>query len=261
MRLLNSRSLKIKEFFGDKIPKYAVLSHTWGDEEVSFQDFHNESVRREKGGFKKIEDFCYCAEKDGFEWVWVDTCCIDKTSSAEISEAINSMYRWYQRATACFVYLADVSIADIIDPAPTNSEFQKSLWFTRGWTLQELLAPSQVTFYNSTWDKLGGRHDLSRIISEITNIPERFLANGSFNIHSTTIAERISWVSTRKTSREEDIAYCLLGLLDVQMPLIYGEGTKAFHRLQEEIIRSTHDHTILAWGAGAPSYLQPRSVI
>ncbi|KAI0389424.1 HET-domain-containing protein [Xylariaceae sp. FL0594] len=231
MRLLNTVSLMLREFVDDRTPAYAILSHTWGDEEVSLQEMQAPTTDTlKKFGFKKIIEFCITARRRGFEWGWIDTCCIDKTSSGELSEAINSMYRWYRESNACFVYLSDVHSYPL---GQDLTEFMSSRWFTRGWTLQELLAPTVVRFFNSTWCGLGSKQKLVDAISRATGIE----------------TDGMSWAAGRKTSRKEDMAYCLLGLLDVNMPLLYGEGTKAFRRLQEQIINSVYDHTILAWGS------------
>ena len=170
------------------------------------------------------------------------SCCIDKTSSAELTEAINSMFRWYKSSEVCYVYLSDVSSCDYI-----LEQFKKARWFQRGWTLQELIAPDNVIFHSKEWHQFGTKAGLSAFISDITNIDPLFL--DSENLASASIAQKMSWASKRETSRPEDIAYCLLGIFDVNMPLIYGEGSKAFLRLQEEIITTyPYDFTIFAWG-------------
>ncbi|KAI1816171.1 HET-domain-containing protein [Poronia punctata] len=251
MRLLNARSLRLKEFFDDdEVPDYAILSHTWGDEEVSLQDMKSLDAEqlRKKAGFDKIRNFCITARRRGWAWVWIDTCCIDKTNSAELSEAINSMFRWYRNSKACFVYLSDVDIP--LRPNGDLIQFTKSRWFTRGWTLQELLAPKNVRFFNNAWVGIGSKGQLSKAISTATGIEEEYLENPDA-LFNTSIAQRMSWAAGRKTSKKEDMAYCLMGILDVNMPVIYGEGARAFRRLQEEIMRTTYDHSILAWGCGA----------
>lgn len=256
MRLLSSRYWEIKEFFGASIPPYAILSHTWGPEEISYQELAAALGALNRGeltpqglelrdGFRKIKSALMQAAEDEFDWVWVDTCCIDKTSSAELTEAINSMFRWYQESQVCYAYLSDVEHG--VDPAQPESSFQRSRWFTRGWTLQELLAPSQVWFFTSTWSFLGERSDLSDTIGEVTKIQPRFLSSQEPILHEATIAQRMSWAARRHTTRVEDAAYCMLGIFDINMPLLYGEGTKAFKRLQQEIIKNSHDLSIFAW--------------
>ena len=223
------------------------------------------------------------------EWVWIDTCCIDKKSSAEISEAVNSMFRWYNNSLECIVHLADVptwsqvglSSAFVMDtlqrrepstrwgdlgPRALNvrDAFDSSAWFGRGWTLQELLAPKTIVFCNARWEVIGHicrdrgtcRHertlygiDLTHKISAITRIPRGYLI-GEDLLHNASVAQRMSWASRRTTTRPEDEAYCLLGILNVNMPMIYGEGRKAFRRLQQEIIQKSTDQSIFAWTNG-----------
>ncbi|KAI1416230.1 HET-domain-containing protein [Hypoxylon sp. FL1857] len=246
MRLLSTDCRHIKQFISDnEIEPYAILSHTWGEEEVTYEDWVNLSrwrVRRKKG-FRKIEYCCKQAAKDGLKWVWVDTCCIDKKSSAELTESLNSMFRWYEEAAVCYAYLADVPN----DLKNLNANLAKSRWFTRGWTLQELLAPSEVVFYSDDWHQIGTKPKLSASLSKITGIQETYLKGADIQLAS--VSQRMSWAARRQTSRVEDIAYCLLGIFDVNMSLIYGEGLKAFQRLQEEIMRAyPEDHTLFAWG-------------
>ncbi|KAK1545681.1 HET domain-containing protein [Colletotrichum paranaense] len=245
MRLLNVGTRKLQEFFV-KVPRYVILSHTWGDDEVTFQDLDRPDHTR-KRGYVKIDGLCCLAARMGFQWVWVDTCCIDKTSSAELSEAINSMYRWYEDSQICYVYLEDVETGD--DPSSFDSQFSNSRWFTRGWTLQELLAPRIVVFFDAAWKELGTRSSLAPKVEPITSIPAKFLEknNVSSAIRSAKIAMRMSWAARRQTTRVEDRAYSLLGIFDINMPLLYGEGERAFERLQIEIMKQSSDDSILAW--------------
>jgi hypothetical protein len=231
------------EFSPNAIPPYAILSHTWceGDEEVKLQDLGAPGVER-KAGYAKIKGCCRQAQQDGLAYAWVDTCCIDKTSSAELSEAINSMFRWYANAEVCYTYLVDVPYS--LDPNDLVS-FRSSRWFTRGWTLQELVAPENVVFYSREWKKLGTKRELTVTISDVTGIHEDILLGR--NLMEVSIANRMSWASRRVTTRPEDIAYCLLGIFGINMPLLYGEDQKAFIRLQEEIIKVSDDHSIFAW--------------
>lgn len=247
MRLINCSTLQLENISGDKIPRYAILSHTWGDEEVSFAEFSSGQGKR-RSGYRKILFTCRQAIKHGLKYAWIDTCCIDKSSSAELSEAINSMFTWYQNAWCCYAYLSDVSKARM------EFDFPKSRWFTRGWTLQELLAPQQVIFYDHEWVPLGTRLQHSERISTITGIDKTALdipgdtrPRGA-RLGSFCVAKRMSWASRRQTTRAEDMSYCLLGIFNINMPLLYGEGEQAFVRLQEEIIRRNGDDSILAWG-------------
>ena len=244
MRLLERKpdgNLVFRESTDTDVPVYAILSHTWlanSNEEVSFQDIEA-STGKSKAGWRKIQ---FCADKaaaDGLRYFWIDTCCIDKKNSTELSKAINSMFRWYHKAARCYVYLTDVSIHDgketpqqcLFHWEPT---FRKSRWFTRGWTLQELLAPTLVDFFSLEGERLGSKLSLEVIIHEITSIPRAALRGGPLDCFSSD--ERMSWASYRHTKEEEDQIYSLLGIFDVSMSLIYGEGReKAYKRLQEEI--------------------------
>jgi hypothetical protein len=223
MRLINCTTLKLEEFFGDNIPPYAILSHTWGREEVTFADLPlGQRKTRARAGYRKVTFTCKQAIRDGLNYAWIDTCCIDKSSSAELSEAINSMFAWYKDSQRCYAYLSDVSAAHMI------LDFPASRWFTRGWTLQELLAPRDLIFYDREGIELGTRYKNAEWISTITRIDSDALSGeretpnrlGSF-----CAAKRMSWASDRQTTRAEDMAYCLLGLFDVQMPLLYGDDS------------------------------------
>lgn len=247
MRLLHANTSQLCEFPENKVPPYAILSHTWEDDEVLFRDMQ-EGHAKNKRGYIKIKLACEQAISDELEYVWVDTCCIDKSSSAELSEAINSMFRWYRDAEICYVYLADIAASG--STPDDHLLFPKSRWFTRGWTLQELIAPAIVSFYSNDWTFLGTKHHLTELISKITGIEEAILTGG--NLDHASVAKKMSWASRRVTTRTEDIAYCLLGIFGVNMPLIYGEGEKAFLRLQEEIIKESDDQSLLAWGLEEP---------
>lgn len=257
MRLINTTSLDFEEFYGDAIPSYAILSHTWVEgEEISYREFiEPSSFTAKKLGYHKIQDACRIARQDGIDWIWIDTNCIDKSSSAELTEAINSMYNWYRGSEVCYAYLSDIpdSPEDREDgPYIPNHQFRDSKWFSRGWTLQELIAPKRLVFYSSRWTKIGDRSGLALDISAVTGIEMRLL-QGIADIHTVSIAKKMSWAARRETTRVEDIAYCLLGLFDVNMPLLYGEGSKAFIRLQEEIIKTSNDHTIFCWSRNGVS--------
>ncbi|KAK1752902.1 heterokaryon incompatibility protein-domain-containing protein [Echria macrotheca] len=248
MRLLDAKTLRLREFFGSDIPPYAILSHTWGsvEDEVSFQDISNLTHEvRQKPGFQKIAYTAQQAQRDDLDWVWVDTCCIDKTSSAELSEAINSMYNWYNRSSRCYAYLSDVV------PWPGSSQddlwssrmFENSRWFTRGWTLQELIAPLWVAFYAQDWTFINNK--ASKVLTDITGIPTQLLFTEK-EVAEYSVAQRMSWAANRACTRVEDVAYSLLGLFGINMPLLYGEESKAFERLQEEILKTIDDHSLFA---------------
>jgi len=245
MRLLHTKTLQTKEFYSDK-PPYAILSHTWEKEEVTYQNMLSLETAKTKNGYHKVQKACEYARKYDFEWIWIDSCCINKESSAELSEAINSMYQYYEGSHVCIAYLSDVSSRE--DPRDLRSCFRDSKWFKRGWTLQELLAPSYVVLLDEDWTEVGTRWSLRDVISVITSIPVRVFEGD--DIYDFSIAQRMSWAAFRETTRPEDMAYCLMGIFGVNMPPIYGEGgDKAFMRLQQEIIRISDDRSIFAWVA------------
>jgi ankyrin repeat protein len=239
LQLQDDGDVSLFEFTGNKIPPYAILSHTWGadNEEVTFQDIKNSSSKN-KASYHKIYFCGKQAALDGLQYFWVDTCCIDKSSSQELSEAINSMFRWYKNAEKCYVYLSDVSDSTSIRDGECIKRWkpalERSRWFTRGWTLQELISPDSVEFFSMEGTCLGNKQSLEQTLHEITGIAVEALRGGHLSQFNTD--ELFSWAAKRKTSREEDAAYCLLGIFDVFMPLLYSEGRKkAFARLEEQI--------------------------
>jgi ankyrin repeat protein len=242
MRLLKTTESKngvfeIVEFWDEGIPEYAILSHTWvKGQEVSLQEMSGPDAKSKKG-YEKIKSCCDMAKAEGLDYAWVDTCCIDKTSSAELSEAINSMYYWYEQAAVCYAFLADV---------PTEKPFEESRWFSRGWTLQELIAPSRVVFFGEDWTMLEFTVNRQNVVAKSTGIPVDILLHEK-DLDEFSIAQRMSWASGRQTSRIEDRAYSLMGLFGINMPLIYGEKEMAFIRLQQEIMKISNDHSIFAW--------------
>jgi WD40 repeat protein len=215
---------------------YAILSHTWGkdDEEVNFKDLKDSSGKN-KDGYKKLRFCREQAARDGLQYFWVDTCCIDKSNNAELSEAINSMFRWYRNAARCYVYLTDVSTNDQIDLSlqPWEAAFGNSRWFTRGWTLQELIAPPSVDFFCSNGNRLGDKESLAGQLYKITRIPVSVLRGSPLSNFG--FDERVLWARNRYTKLEEDLAYSLLGILEISIPAIYGEGKEnALRRLRRE---------------------------
>lgn len=246
MRLLKTTTLQLEEFPPDRIPPYAILSHTWGAEEVLFEDLQNDTAER-KATWPKIKETCRLSLERGFEYVWIDNCCIDKSSSAELSETLNSMFMFYKEADICWAYLADVPFGP--DLEKPGSSLERSRWFTRGFTLQELIAPSDIIFLSQDWHEIGTKRSLVKTLFRITHIDEGILMNDEkVSLESVSIARRMSWAAHRRTTRPEDIAYCLMGIFSVNMPMLYGEGsTKAFLRLQEEIMKHSDDQSIFAW--------------
>ncbi|KXJ86819.1 hypothetical protein Micbo1qcDRAFT_108284, partial [Microdochium bolleyi] len=249
MWLIETRTLRLK-FVTDARQEdrpYAILSHTWVDgEEVTFHEFQD--LERAKvtrpSGYAKIAKTCEFAlkEEPPLEYCWVDTCCIDKTSSAELTEAINSMFRWYKESAVCYAFLSDLEHWQ----GTKQEDLEKCRWFTRGWTLQELIAPRVMAFFDKQWRFRGTKRKLGTVLSNITGIPTRVLSDGE-EVFGECIAKRMSWAARRQTTRAEDKAYCLLGIFGVYMPMIYGEGSQAFMRLQEELIKGNHDRSIFAW--------------
>ncbi|KAI1737960.1 vegetative incompatibility protein HET-E-1 [Xylaria scruposa] len=246
MRLLHrdhvTGTIYLTEDLHSDIPPYAILSHRWGPNEVTLQDL-SDGTGVSKAGYHKIR---FCGEqawRDGLSYFWVDTCCIDKKNAVELQAAIISMFRWYHDADRCYVYLDDVSCpsAQYAGPSeapPWHSAFRKSLWFTRGWTLQELLAPTSVEFFSREHTLLGDKSSLERIIRDITHIPVEALRNCPLSDFS--VSDRFSWMDNRETTLEEDKAYAMLGIFCVQMPLLYGEGyAKASGRLRREVGQAT----------------------
>ncbi len=238
MRLLHSSKYQLDEFVEPAIPPYAILSHMWGTEEVSLHDLQDPSVNA-KRGFEKIKKCCDQAQLDKIQWVWIDTCCLDRSNSEEISEAVNSMYKWFENAAVCYAYLSDVSSSD----DQIRPTLQRCRYFTRKWTLQELVAPRSVVFFAEDWVKIGTRSSLHSIISEITGIQSAVLI-GEKKPKQCHVSERMAWASNRTATRVEDEAYAMMGLFDIKMPILYGEGSRAFRRLQDEISK-THYSSIL----------------
>ncbi|OWY55385.1 HET-like protein [Alternaria alternata] len=229
MRLLQRQdndSFRLVYRVDEQIPPYAILSHTWGSEEdeVTFKDVVDGTYKKRKG-YRKLQFCAKQAAEDGLDFFWIDTCCIDKSSSAELQEAIGCMFRWYRDSAKCYVYLEDVS-NDSFEYWDDHEhdyslQFQESRWFTRGWTLQELLAPKDVKFYTKQGGLIGRKSGMVTPLSHFS------------------IDQRMKWSEGRKTTRQEDLAYSLLGIFDIQMTLYYGEGReRAFERLERKIRKS-----------------------
>jgi hypothetical protein len=294
MRLIDTRTIELRWFNDNEIPKYAILSHTWGSDEVSYQELVwiskaralsnlipssapqdaqatlilaamevmirgnsamplgsvSEEDLMSRVGYSKIIHAAEQARSQGCDYVWVDTCCIDKSSSAELQEAINSMFRWYRNAEVCIVYLGDIAPPHRNGYTTASDVARAALkacrWIRRGWTLQELIAPAVCRFHYQDWTLMGEKFELLEELADATGIPN-YILEDSRSISEVSVAERMSWAAHRDSTRVEDVAYCLLGIFDIHMPLLYGEGEKAFIRLQEQILRTTDDHSLFAW--------------
>ncbi|KAI0112200.1 heterokaryon incompatibility protein-domain-containing protein [Nemania sp. FL0031] len=223
MRLIHTASLEFHEFekSSSSVPPYAILSHTWGDDEVTFRDMVSgptKSTTKKKKGYDKITQTCRLAREAKLEYVWIDTCCIDKSSSAELSESINSMFDWYANSAVCYVFLFDYIPGEL----------------------------RKLVFYDAKWAHAGTKVSRVDQIHEITEIKVSVLMEKSYIYHC-PVAERMSWAASRQTTRIEDEAYCLFGIFGIHLPLIYGEGRMAFRRLQEEIIKHSADLSIFFW--------------
>ncbi|KAI6080656.1 HET-domain-containing protein [Hypoxylon rubiginosum] len=252
--------LEVIEKNANQIPQYAILSHTWEKDEVKFEDIESgrakdvtqnaleakiETSPFEARSLSKLKYACIQAAKDGYEYIWIDSCCIDKRNSAELTEAINSMFAWYRDAAVCYAFL--LNAPDDLSTTEAESEFAGNRWFQRGFTLQELLAPTHVTFFSGNWVPIGQKKSLCTLLARITGIDADIL-RGDRPIGSTSLARRMSWAAKRVTTRPEDSAYCLMGIFSVNMPMLYGEGAeRAFIRLQEEIMKQSDDHSLFAW--------------
>jgi hypothetical protein len=284
MRLLKTKSYELVEAneIPTPFPHYAILSHTWisPKDEITYQDIkkRKEDIENDifkQKGWSKLKKYCDRTAKDGWEWAWMDTCCIDKTNPADTQEAINAMFRWYQNAGVCYAYLEDMDVLKVVRDVDLPEDmdldeivgsgnvadrksflhealytfFVNAKWFTRGWTLQELLAPHYLIFVDRAWRRIGTRESWALEIEEASKIETRHLtAFRPTDFNSCSIAMRLSWASRRETTLEEDETYSLLGLFGISMPLIYGEGRwRAFNRLQRELIMVYNDDSIFAW--------------
>ena len=247
MRFLNTHTLKFEQIPDSELHleenQYAILSHRWGanKDEVSFEDIQSSAEFSSKKGFNKIRGFCEVAISENCRYGWADTCCINKGDAVELSEAINSMYQWYKGSKICIAYLEDVPQKQLTD----------SHWFDRGWTLQELISPKAVTFFDHDWNIVGTKIELIADLSHKTGIPKDILSHTT-KPSSCSVAQRMSWAANRITTRVEDRAYSLMGLFDINMPMIYGEREKAFLRLQQQIIQMSKDESIFAWDMEFP---------
>ena len=259
MWLLSTDRAELHLFSGPEdvgiVGGYAILSHTWGEDEQTFQDTQALHERCKTAGENprdlatpEVRESCILAARHGYRWIWNDTCCINKENSTELSEAIKSMFRWYSLAEVCFAYLADVEGG--CDLRAADSAFRTARWHSRGWTLQELIAPSVVIFVSREWQIVGNKTELALLLQNITGVWSKVLTR-EVHYSKLSVSRRMLWASGRSTNRVEDEAYCLMGLFDVHMPTIYGEGRHAFYRLQHELMKQSFDTSLFAWGLWA----------
>ncbi|KAF4913378.1 Vegetative incompatibility protein HET-E-1 [Colletotrichum fructicola] len=235
-------------------PLYAVLSHTWGPEEVMYEDLVGDRSKAvAKAGFTKIREACRIAfEEYHLEYLWTDTCCTDRKNEAELNASINSSFRRFRSAALCIAYLSDFDYdPSSAHPKVDNSQLpyqllRQSRWFTRSWTIQELIAPVRLLFYSRQWELFQERSQLVQLLYHITGIDPYALVGG--DPAKIPVARRMYWAASRNATRLEDLAYSLHGLFDVEVAPNYGEGdTNAFIRLQEAILEKAKDPTIFAW--------------
>ncbi|RYP72518.1 hypothetical protein DL771_004158 [Monosporascus sp. 5C6A] len=277
MRCLDTATFELhhnhQNFF--KTEGYAILSHRWAENEIIFnqirdyaKELRNTRDRHCIPQLDKIFGACTIARYQGTRWMWIDSCCIDKSSSQEYQESINSMFKWYNDAVVCITYMSDVRKNLSVTTGPEvfyDSQTGKpSVWFTRGWTLQELLAPRNIQFYDKNWEFLGTKAELATPLAHITRIRAEYLT-GAEDFRDACIAAKMSWMAGRETTREEDMAYSILGLFNVNMTPQYGEGMGAFVRLQE-LLMSKNDESLFAWrmppeGFGAAHRIQSNSTV
>ncbi|KAK3623731.1 hypothetical protein LTR56_014697 [Elasticomyces elasticus] len=257
MRLLNVQTLNFTEFSSD-VPKYVIASHRWtAGSEAKTKDVEKRR-NTHSSGYKKVEGFAKYARDciADVEWFWIDTCCVNQESSQEVNEAVNSMFSWYANAEMCLVYLADVDKP--LHEDECLPRLQASEWFTRGWTLQELLAPHMVTFLSKRWEVIGNKSSAGSIrrtsrinqgpsliplLATITSIPEKVLYNYEQSKTLTT-EDKLAWIVGRNTAKCEDMYYSLLGKFGVRMRLDYGQGAEsARQRLLKKIDKASQQPT------------------
>ncbi|KAG0709348.1 hypothetical protein DFH29DRAFT_887948 [Suillus ampliporus] len=239
----------VRNFFA-----YVTLSHRWEGDEPALNDIADDGVYcLPTSRFDKVRNLCLKARKCGYDWAWIDTCCIDQGSSAEVQKSISSMFLWYCRSALTIVYLSDV----------TESSFQAlvpSEWFRRGWTLQELLAAKVIRLYKKDWTPFlqctaFNHKDVPEILVALefaTGIQQSDIKSYSPSVDHPRM--KLRWARGRVTKEKEDEAYCLMGIFGITMPVTYGEGDHAFSRLLMEIMKRTGDATLLDW-VGQPSTL------
>ncbi|KAH8896349.1 hypothetical protein GQ53DRAFT_852500 [Thozetella sp. PMI_491] len=251
MKLLCTATLQLYTFrSATHIPPYAALSSCWKEGDVFWVDSMSDTSDPSDSDDEKVKTACSVAQGLGYSWLWAHTACVDKSSTEELSEAINSNFRWFQNCQVCIVYLDDVNYVQ----EDLESQLRGCGWLQRCWTLQELIAPQSVEFYDSQWTPIGNKRLLLSLLSDITKVDVAALESSEC-LSDFSVGRKMSWAAHRQATLPEDVAYSLLGIFGVNMSIIYGEGPIAFLRLQDEILRATDDATILAWqSSGSPEY-------
>jgi hypothetical protein len=253
MRLIHTEKCEVHDFLDAlSIPRYAAISYSWEADEVRHGNLRETSLASEKPSLQELKEFCLQAGNLSLEWLWVDTVCVNRSSSAELSEAINSTFKWFRQSEACIVYLSDVDYVD--DSQEQEKRIRQSRWMRRSWTLQELIASQNIHFYAANWMRIGTKESLLPLLSEVTQVDKAVLENADHLSHY-SIGRIMSWAANREAPRVEDIAYSLLGLFGVSMPILYGEGHTAFTRLQEKIFQRTDDATLFAWQSSNSNHM------
>ena len=251
MRLLHTSTYQLHNHRGTP-PDYAILSHRWcSDGEITLSELDSSDLLDDfvtTPQLEKIREACREAARQGIEWIWIDSCCIDKTNSEELARSIRSMFQWYRSAEVCYTYLQDVDMEKFDGNILCNERGKPSEWFSRGWTLQELLAPRKMLFFDMNWHIIGDRYDLALPVEAITRISSNYL-RGEADFRTASIATRMSWLADRKTQEPEDMAYGMLGILNVSLVPMYGEGHGAWMRLQRELLDTRPDESLFAWTA------------
>ncbi|KAG1875820.1 hypothetical protein F4604DRAFT_1581727, partial [Suillus subluteus] len=241
--------------------KYAVLSHRWlpDNQEPLYHQVSKEPKEVADGpGWKKLERFCHTAKVvHNCEFAWSDTCCIDKPSSSELEESIRSMFRWYRNSHVCIAFLSETADLAALQLQETGKSGEKAVdaWFERGWTLQELIAPLQIKFYGANWKPLiqGSTNDRNNrdskvIMEKISTLTDIHMDDlESFTPGIDRVPEKMLWASRRRTTRIEDRAYSLVGIFDISIMIVYGEGKRAFFRLIEEVIKRYDKWDVFLW--------------
>lgn len=249
MRFLHTKTFVLHDFTGPP-SSYAVFFHAHGSDDIGFEDFSKPQMLLCKDGFHRLWQACSRARNHGSEWLWSDAVCIDRGSSTALTEAFNSLARIYQHCIFSIIYLEDLPCSDCVGGG-LEKRLAKCAWLRNVWVLPQLIFPKHSFIYDRDWAEIGTKASLARQLSLVTSIEQSVLINPAA-LGEYSVAKRMSWASHLEASRPEDRSFALLGILGVHMPIVYGEGQKAFIRLQEEILRDTNDYSLFAWRPEVP---------